>query len=454
MKNKLVSNLGLKIVSILFSLILWLIVVNVDDPVMTKKFKDIPVNILNGNLLEQQGQVYEVLNNSNMISITVKAKRSVIEALDSSDFYATADFAERISSNSIPVKVAATKLSDKITDIELLNNTVKILIEPKQTKEIPVELQLQGTPAEGFAVGSTNVNPSTITISGPNSEVSQVEKVVVSADVKGINKDYEIILTGSLCNANNEPVDERRLSKSVEQYQVNIELLHTKSVDLDLSVQGEVAEGYRYSDMEYTPTTITIAGPESELEAVRTIQIPSTELDITGLSENVTRTIDITKYLPGSLKLVNSNEKNIKVLLHVEKLNTRTFTIPFTSIDMLNTPSGLDVSYDTNNSVSVTIQGQADNLTRLTEEDVQVSVDLKGKIVGRYTTETTVKVPDGFTVKTFPVVTLVLQSRGETSVTTIPTTTDNIQDHIQNPAVSSTPTPTPIPTQSPQESAE
>ena len=50
MKNKLTLNLGLKLISVLFAFALWLIVVNVDDPMTTKQFKDITVNILNEEL--------------------------------------------------------------------------------------------------------------------------------------------------------------------------------------------------------------------------------------------------------------------------------------------------------------------------------------------------------------------------------------------------------------------
>lgn len=444
MKNKLTLNLGLKLISVLFAFVLWLIVVNVDDPMMTKKFKDIPVNILNENLLEEQGQVYEVMDNSATVTITVKAKRSVIESLSKSDFYASADFAERITANNVPIKVRATKNENKISDINLDNNTVKIMIESKENKQVPVELHLKGTTADGFTVGSTHVNPNNITITGPASEISKVAKVVLQADVSGLNADTSVVLTGVLCNAAGEAVDETRIEKSVEQYQADIKLLHTKSVDLDFAVEGEVASGYRYISMEYTPTTVSIAGEEKALSTISTLEIPSSELNIAGATGNVIKKVDISKYLPSGLQLSNSVEKEIQVTLKVQRMESKTLTFPVSAIDVLNTPVGLDMTFDYYDTVSVIVQGLSQDLDRITSDDIHLSVDLKGKQAGLYYMETAVTVPDGYTISAPPTVRVLLKSRSTTdSVSTqMPATSDVTQETIQ----SSQPSPTVQPT--------
>lgn len=44
MKKGLMNNWGLKILSFLLAVMLWLIVVNIDDPVTTQTFNNIPVS--------------------------------------------------------------------------------------------------------------------------------------------------------------------------------------------------------------------------------------------------------------------------------------------------------------------------------------------------------------------------------------------------------------------------
>ena len=50
MMKHLVNNPGLKILSVLFSVVLWLVVVNMADPEATKSFS-VPVEILNKNVI-------------------------------------------------------------------------------------------------------------------------------------------------------------------------------------------------------------------------------------------------------------------------------------------------------------------------------------------------------------------------------------------------------------------
>ena len=47
MKKGLMNNWGLKILSFLLAVMLWLIVVNIDDPVTTQTFNNIPVVVTN-----------------------------------------------------------------------------------------------------------------------------------------------------------------------------------------------------------------------------------------------------------------------------------------------------------------------------------------------------------------------------------------------------------------------
>lgn len=51
MKKGLMNNWGLKILSFLLAVMLWLIVVNIDDPVTTQTFNNIPVAVTNAEVL-------------------------------------------------------------------------------------------------------------------------------------------------------------------------------------------------------------------------------------------------------------------------------------------------------------------------------------------------------------------------------------------------------------------
>ena len=94
MKKKLTANLGLKILAVLFSIAIWFIVININDPVDKSVFRHIPVEILNEDAVTDQGKVYEILDGTNVIDVTVWAKRSILDTLREDNIIATADMQE------------------------------------------------------------------------------------------------------------------------------------------------------------------------------------------------------------------------------------------------------------------------------------------------------------------------------------------------------------------------
>ena len=104
-KYRFTDNLGLKIIALIFSAFLWLIVVNVDNPVGSRTFQDIPVTIINDDIILSSGEVYQVLG-EDTVSVTVYANRQVRQELDSEDIIAIADVSQMdTTTNLIPISV-------------------------------------------------------------------------------------------------------------------------------------------------------------------------------------------------------------------------------------------------------------------------------------------------------------------------------------------------------------
>ena len=132
MKEKLTHNLDLKILALVFAVILWLIVVNIDDPVKSVQFSGVQVKILHGTELEKQGLCYEVLDNSDIIDVTVTGRRSIIEDISEDNIIATADMKDLSSMNTISIKVTSGKSGNELDNIKLSSENVKLNIEKLQ----------------------------------------------------------------------------------------------------------------------------------------------------------------------------------------------------------------------------------------------------------------------------------------------------------------------------------
>ena len=58
MKNRIFDHLGLKIISLLIAIVVWVIVANVDDYKTTKKITGIEIEFINGESITDNNMVY------------------------------------------------------------------------------------------------------------------------------------------------------------------------------------------------------------------------------------------------------------------------------------------------------------------------------------------------------------------------------------------------------------
>ena len=81
--KKLTNNLGLKILAALFAFILWVVVINVDEPVRTVPYTA-SVKTENEDYITSNGKYFELLDGNNTVTFNVSAKRTYQEKLTNS----------------------------------------------------------------------------------------------------------------------------------------------------------------------------------------------------------------------------------------------------------------------------------------------------------------------------------------------------------------------------------
>ena len=104
MKKFISNNIGLKLLSVLLALLLWFSVMNIEDPTVTKTISDIPVTIVNDDVIRSRGYGY-IIESGEKIDIRIKGRRSYVDSIDADDFVATADFNSFSSMKMVPIEV-------------------------------------------------------------------------------------------------------------------------------------------------------------------------------------------------------------------------------------------------------------------------------------------------------------------------------------------------------------
>ncbi len=380
MKNKLTRNWGLKIASFLSAAVLWLVVTNINDPIMTYRVTDVPVTIKNANLITERGQVYEVLDGTDMIDVvTISAPRSIIDSLDRSNVVAVADVNDLTSVDTVAIKLSTNKYSDKLDSIRGNIDSVRLNIEEKRDRSLPVKSITTGEVREGYVVGKVTTDQNLIRISGPESIISQVSKAQAEVDISGFSNDISTDSEVRLYDENGKEITAANIEKSITKVRVSVEILERKSLPLTCEVSGTPEDGYQFTgEVTFSKSTVAVAGKSKNLEKIEAIAIPAGVLDVTDASEDVTALVDITQYLPDGVALVEDNfAGRVNVTAKIEAERDRAVRIPVGRIRFEGLPEGYRaVITEPANECSVTFTGLSAALDAVTAEEVIALVDM------------------------------------------------------------------------------
>lgn len=345
--KKLLNNWFLKLLSLVAAFLLWLVVMNIDDPEEQWTVYNIPVKLVNTDVITDEDMVYEVLEKTDVVrSVTITAPKSVKDELSSSDIIAEADFSNLTVTNTVEIRFYSLRYNDKITGISGSNEILKLNIEEKKMKRLVLEVQTIGEVAEGYIINSVTPNQNRIEVTGPASVVSQIAEAKVQVDVTDSNSDISTNVDVKLYNAEGGEIATDKLSMNVTSALVQVNILATKSVPVYYSVIGTPAEGYLFTGViEGTPKEITIAGTTEVIEGVNRIVVPEDELNITGQTENLLQSIDVTAYLPeGTILADNTFNGKVLVTAYVEEEYEEALNISANHIRITDVPEDYEVS--------------------------------------------------------------------------------------------------------------
>lgn len=380
MKKKLTDNLGLKIGSVLFAALLWLLVTNINNPATTRRVNNVRVTIINGEVLTSQGKIYEVLDDSDVLDyVAITGPKMVMNNIGGGDLVAIADMNKLTADNTIPIELSTVQYNESLDSIRASSGVVKLKVEDRKSISIPLRAETSGTLQEGYIVGDVTTDQNLVRVSGPESLISMIETAEVSVGIAGFTGDIGTNAEIKLYDANGTEVPKDKLTMNINTVGVNVEILGTKSVPLRFAASGTPANGYRATGViSSSPGTVLLAGKGSALRNLSVIEIPDTEVDITGATGNVTTTVDIRPYLSGSVELAEAGfDGNVAVTVNVEQEITRSITISESNIVIENLPEqyeGVISTYE--EEFPIQVRGLAEEVNALDAEQIRGVVDI------------------------------------------------------------------------------
>lgn len=376
----LTNNLGLKLLSIIAAVMLWLIIVSINDPVIYQDFTGIRVTMLNEDAVTDKDKVYRIEDNSDIINVKVRAKRSELQKLSAEDFTATADMEKNIKfENLVGIEVTCNSRNVKSTDITKSRENVVISIEDASSEQFNVGVNQSGTEGEGYKVGMAVPEQSLIQISGPASVIAEIARVEVDLNVTGFTTDQIKNCAIKILDSKNSPIDTTYLEYNGKTTGMNVHvtMFKKKKVRLRVDYTGTPGDGYSFKELTFKPETLEIAGTEEDIADLREISIPGEAVNIDGITEDTQINVDVTKYLPDNIRLGNEKDASIAVEVTLEKKQGKTVAIPVSDIELKNVPRGMEVDFNKQKEVEIVVMGTSTELAELDESEISASLDLE-----------------------------------------------------------------------------
>ena len=383
LKRVLLHNAGLKIASLLLAFVVWFIVVLVGDPQDTRPYSNIPVRLVNTDLLEEQGKVYEILDRTDVVRVMVTAPTSIFQSLRSSDIIAEADVSKLTDINTIAITYYILNTGTERISFEGDHEVVRLNVEDRDSRWIRVNYQITGNVAEGYVVGNTSVDQTLINISGAKSYVSQVTSASVELNVEGATNNISANVDIVLHDADGNRLNTNRVEMSAEHLLMTAEVLATKEVPIEANTAGEPAEGYMVvGEQELSQGSVLIAGTLANLANVTKITVPPEKLDITGLTDDKSFSVNLKECLPGNIRLAESDSNGrISVAVKIGQIRERNLEIPAENITFLNLPEGYTVSVVQDEEgqtapIPISVSGLRESVNGLRASSIQGTADI------------------------------------------------------------------------------
>gem|GEM_PF-268049 len=410
-------------ISLILAMILWVYVVGELNPETRKVFRNIPITVMNEQVLANDGLAV-VSTSDQTMSITLTGKRSQINRINSYDIIASIDVSDAAEGdNQIRINIRVPN-NVYIEDQSISRVTVKVEGRTEEAK--PVSVIYNGNVSGELEATTVSVDPEEVQVAGAASQVEKVVSVQAQVDVEDISES-ESSIKANLVPVNRKGNEVQNVTLSQNTATVTSALYYTRTVSLDVPVTGKNAGDYTRTVS--APKSIMIKGSQENVMA--TTSVTAETIDVSDVTSDTS--IEIVPILPEGLKAAGSSagltlqvrvtpkksaedeekdkekekeqdteeesedttkkedtqEQESEQDEEQEQTGSQKFSISGSSVSLQNVPEGLSASVNTD-SVTVSVTGPASSLEAISEDSISLSADLSGLEAGTHKVAVTV----------------------------------------------------------------
>lgn len=394
MKKIYNSKVFWMIVSLLASLAIWVYVTSVETDESKTTFRGVKVELVGEDILRDSKNLVVTDMDTSTVTVEVVGPRRIIGSLSSDQLVAQVDVSKlsRAAYTSQQYTIVYPDGTDtsKLSENRRTPETINFMVSAQTSKSIQVRGSFDGSLAEGYTAEMPVFEPSTITITGSEAYLKDVEYAWVTFSKENVDSTYSVETGFTLMDANNEPCSTTGISFSTDVVTATLPLLTLKEVNLDVNIIEGAGATKANTKITIDPVSVTLAGDSSLLAGMNKIILAT--IDLTDFSSTFTETYTIP--IDNELKNTTGVTK-ATVTVEIVGLETKTFRV--TNFSCINATEGYEADIITE-SKEITLRGTPEALAQIKDENIRAVADLTDykESTGTYMPQVRVYV-DGFT---------------------------------------------------------
>ena len=375
-------NWGMKLISILLAFLVWCSVVAGTNPQRIKTVADVPLRIEGTKELEAKGFCVDTLLSHipDTVSVSVKAGVDYHRLVTNSTVTATVNLSSIDEKGEISMNVECASSVTNSSISAVSPSQITLTIDKLATKSVPVSAKLTEAPRGDYYVSNVGMKNEVITISGPESRISQVAEAVAYIDASSFTQSKSISVPVTFLDADGDELNNIELNNNDGYAIADVEVLPVKEITISSSVIENaifnVAKGYEVYGAVSTPSKVRIAGDKAKLDEIEELSL---EL-IDAQEANKSVVLDATLKAIDDIVFVDGNKLSVYVQIREQQ---ETITLRNLHIDIKNVPEGKKASIEGDVRCTITITGGRSAVAALSRDDIKPYVDLYGQTGSR-----------------------------------------------------------------------
>lgn len=400
-------NLSTILLAFVIAVVVWVSAVLTADP------NEERIYTRNLSVVGQSTNLMQMNDLPAQVRITLKAPRSILTELNNNPtlIQSWIDISG-LENGTHQAKVEVRIDDSPVRVIHLEPQQVEVVLEKQVSRTMPVQVEIVGEPPIGYRKGSPSSNPSEVIITGSESQVNQVANVVARLDITGLSETIHSNVPIAALNSSGDPISDITVSPRSILIDQPITLLGGfRSVVVTVVTEGQVAAGYRLTNISVSPRTVTVFSSNPQTVADLPGFVETMPVNLDSINDDLEVRMDLN--LPEGIDLVG--EGSVLVQIGVAAIEgSVTISVPIEAL-------GQSPNYAAQISpqlVDLIISGPIPVLDQLTSDSFRVLVDINGLTLGTYQLPVVVDlVPDKVVVES------VLPQSVDVSITPPPTAT-------------------------------